>query len=100
MVPGRWRLLAGSATALLLVGWIGLYQAGLPVWVPWAADPPRADRATAIADAEPQGKAAEAEQLRAKEEEQRQAQAAADAEAKRKAAEAEQQQFAAVKAEE
>src|SRR5262249_42153602 len=89
MVPGRWRTVAGSATALLLVGWIGLYQIGVPVWVPWAADD-RADKTKTAADAEAKRKAAEAEQQRLKEEEQRQAQAAADAEAKRKAAEAEQ----------
>jgi len=129
VVPGRWRLVAGSATALLLVGWVGLYQVGVPVWVPWTpgTDPPRADKAKAAADAEAQRKAeeerqrlkeeeqrqaqaaadaeakrkaAEAEQQRAKEEEQRQAKAAADAEAKRKAAEAEQQRLAAIKEEE
>jgi TIR domain/PDZ domain len=126
MVPGRWRTVAGTAMALLLVGWIGLYQVGAPVWVPWAPDPP--DKAKAVADAEAQRKAieaelqrlkdeverqakaaadaeakrraAEAEQQRFKEEQQRQAQAAADAEAKRKAAEVEQQRLAAVKAEE
>jgi TIR domain/PAN domain len=100
--PGRWRMVAGSAMALLLVGWIGLYQVGVPVWVPWAEqpDPPRADKAKAAADAEAQRKAAEAEQQRFKEEQQREAQAAADAEAKRKAAEVEQQRLAAVKAEE
>ena len=101
VVPGRWRLVAGSATALLLVGWVGLYQVGVPVWVPWTpgTDPPRADKAKAAADAEAQRKAEE-ERQRLKEEEQRQAQAAADAEAKRKAAEAEQQRLAAVRAEE
>jgi len=95
MVPGRWRLVAGSAMALLLVGWIGLYQMGVPVWVPWAEkpDPPRADKAKAAADAEAKRKAEEAEQQRLKEEVQRQAQAATDAEAKRKAAEAEQQRL-------
>src|SRR5262249_33151540 len=112
MVPGRWRTVAGSATALLLVGWIGLYQAGVPVWVPWAPDPLRA-----AADAEAKRKAAEAERQRLaaiKVEEQRQARASdvapkaavqqqlneeiqrqtkatADAEANAKAAEAEQQ---------
>jgi hypothetical protein len=35
IAPGRWRMVAGSAMALLLVGWIGLYQMGVPVWVPW-----------------------------------------------------------------
>ena len=104
MVPGRWRTVAGTATALLLVGWIGLYQVGVPLWVPWAEqpDPARADKTKAAADAEAQRKAAEAEQQRLaaiKEEEQRQAKAA-DLEAKRKAAEAEQQRLAAVRAEE
>src|SRR6516225_2677848 len=110
VVPGRWRLVAGSATALLLVGWVGLYQVGVPVWVPWVPDPPRADgakaaaeqqrlkeeeqrQAQAAADAEAKRQAAEAEQVRVKEEEQRQAKAAADAETKRKAAEAEQQRL-------
>jgi hypothetical protein len=117
--PGRWRILAGSALALLMVGWVGLYLAGVPVWMPWAPDP-RADNAKAAADAEAQRKATEAEQRQAqaaadaeakrkaaeteqqrlKEEEQRQAKAAADAEAKRKAAEAEQQRLAALKAQE
>src|SRR5262245_34855703 len=73
MVPGRWRLVAGSATALLLLGWIGLYQVGVPVWVPWAADD-RAEKTKTAADAEAKRKAAEAEQQRLKEEEQRQAQ--------------------------
>jgi TIR domain/PAN domain len=105
MAPGRWRMVAGSATALLLVGWIGLYQMGVPVWVPWTpgaeqSDPPRADKVKAAADAEARRKTEEAEQQRLKEEEQRQAKAAADAEAKRKAAEAEQQRLAAVRAEE
>src|SRR5262249_54631969 len=35
MVPRRWGTVAGTAMALLLVGWIGLYQVGVPVWVPW-----------------------------------------------------------------
>jgi tetratricopeptide (TPR) repeat protein len=122
MVPGRWRTVAGTAMALLLVGWIGLYQLGVPVWAPWAEqpDPARADKTRAAADTEAQRKAAEAEQQRLaaiKEEEQRQAKAAdleaklkaaeaeqrrlaADAEAKRRAAEAEQKRLAAVKADE
>src|SRR5262249_22935255 len=120
---------AGSATALLLVGWIGLYHMGFPVWVPWEQpDPARADKTKAAVDAEPQRRsieaelqrlkeaverqaqaaadadakrmAAEAEQQRMREEAQRQAKAAADAEASRRAAEAEQQRLAAVKAEE
>src|SRR5262249_48694178 len=32
MAPGRWRKVAMSATALLVL-WIGLYQIGVPVWV-------------------------------------------------------------------
>jgi hypothetical protein len=53
MVPGRWRTVAGTAMALLLVGWIGLYQVGVPVWVPWAEqpDPARADKTKAAANA-------------------------------------------------
>jgi TIR domain/PAN domain len=88
--PGQWRTVAGSATVLLLVGWIGLYQMGVPVWVPWP-DPPRADKAQAAADAEAKRQAAEAEVQRLNEEVQRLTKAAADAEAKLKAAEAEQQ---------
>jgi len=104
MAPGRWRTVAGTAMALLLVSWIGLYQLGVPVWVPWAEqpDPARADKTKAAADAEAQRKAAEGEQQRLaaiKEEEQRQAKAA-DLEAKLKAAEAEQQRLAALRAEE
>src|SRR5262249_2051960 len=76
MASGRWRWIAASAAAMLLVGWIGLYQMGVPVWMPWAPDP-RADKVKAAADTE----------------ERRQAQAAADAEAKRQAAEAEQQRL-------
>jgi hypothetical protein len=41
MAPGRWRMVAGSAMALLLVGWIGLYQMGVPAWEPWT---PRAEK--------------------------------------------------------
>jgi PQQ-dependent dehydrogenase (methanol/ethanol family) len=83
MAPGRWRTVAGSATAMLLAGWIGLYQMGVQVWVPWASDPPGAGK-KATADAEARWNAQEAEQQRLKEEEQRQAKAAAaDAEAKR-----------------
>jgi hypothetical protein len=76
--PGQWRTVAVSATVLLLVGWIGLYQMGVPVWVPWAEQP------------EAKRKAAEAEVQRLNEEVQRLTKAATDAEAKLKAAEAEQ----------
>jgi hypothetical protein len=98
MVPRRWRMV-GSATALLLVGWIGLYSFGAPVWVPWQPGPPGADKSKA-AEAEAKRKAEEAEQQQlaaAKAEEERKARAAAAAEAQRKAAEAEQQRLAAAK---
>jgi TIR domain/PAN domain len=88
---GRWRAVWGGLAALLLVGWIGLYQVGVPVWVPWQSD--ASGTGKAAADAEAKRKAAEAEQQRLKEEVDRQAQAAADAESKRKAAEAEQQRL-------
>ena len=90
MTPGHWRTVAASATALVLVAWIGLYQVGVPVWVPWAEhpDPARADKAKAAADAEAQRKAEE------------EAKPAAEAAAQRKAEEAEQQRLAAAKAEE
>jgi len=97
----RWRVAAGVVAALLLLGGIGLYQMGVPVWVPWTPraeqpDPPRADKAKAAAEAEAQRKAEEAEQQRlaaSKAEEERKAKAAAEAEAQRKAAEAEQQRL-------
>ena len=82
--PGQWRTVALSATVLLLVGWIGLYQMGVPVWVPWAEQ------------LEAKRKAAEAEVQRLNEEAQRLTKAAADAEAKLKAAEAEQQRTGTV----
>jgi tetratricopeptide (TPR) repeat protein len=112
LAPGHWRTVAGSATALALVGWVGLYQVGVPVWVPWTSGtdqldhPPRADRDETAADAEAKRKAEEAEQAEkerlaaAKAEEERKAKAAADAEAQRKREEAEQQRLAAAKAEE
>jgi hypothetical protein len=113
--PGQWRTVAGSAMALLLVGWIGLYEMGLPVWVPWAAQPdsPRAAaeaelqrlkeevqrQSKAAAAAEAKRKAAEAELQQIKEEVERQTKAAADAEAKLKAAETEQQRLAGLQEE-
>src|SRR5262249_48634772 len=78
LAPGHWRTVAASAIALLLVGWVGLYQIGVPVWVPWTRADQPADAATRRM----------AQEQRLKEEEQRQAKAQADAEAKRKAAEA------------
>ena len=111
MATGHWRTVAGSATALLLlVGWIGLYQMGVPVWVPWTPraeqpDAPGTDKAKTAAEAEARAKAEQAEKERlaaakAEEEEERKAKAAAEAEAKRKSEEAEQQRLAALRAEE
>ena len=110
MATGHWRTVAGSATALLLlVGWIGLYQMGVPVWVPWTPraeqpDAPGTDKAKTAAEAEARARAEQAEKERlaaAKaEEEERKAKAAAEAEAKRKSEEAEQQRLAALRAEE
>jgi PAN domain len=111
MVPHRWRRMALSA-AVLLLGWIGLHQIGVPVWAPWTPraehpDPPQADKANAAADAAATRKAEEAEQQRqaaAKAEEERKAReatAAAKAEADRQAAaKAEAERQAAAKAEE
>ena len=116
---GHWRMVAGSATALLLVGWIG-YQMGVPVWVPSmqrmqraeqpllkapsaaeeATPPPlsaRVPAVVALTDAEAKRKADEAEQQRlaaAKAEEERKAKAAAEAEASARLSEAEQQRLA------
>jgi lanthanide-dependent methanol dehydrogenase len=103
--PRRWGIVAGGATALLLVGWIGLYQIGVPVWVPWMPEavPPNArdaDKAQEAArqrqaKAEEERKAQEAERQRqAKAEGERKATAAAPSEAQRKAEEAEREQLA------
>src|SRR5262245_39022006 len=111
MATGHWRTVAGSATALLLlVGWIGLYQMGVPVWVPWTPraeqpDAPGTDKAKTAAEAEARAKAEQAEKERlaaakAEEEERKAKAAAAEAEAKRKSEEAEQQRLAALRAEE
>jgi hypothetical protein len=68
MTPGRRRMVAGSVMALLLVGWIGLYQMGVPVWVPWTPraeqpDAPSADKAKAAADARTAEDALQLQQL-------------------------------------
>src|SRR5438034_7712492 len=67
--PGQWRMVAGSVIALLLVGWIGLYQMGVPLWVPWTPrveqlDAPGADKAKAAAEAAARAKAEQAEHER------------------------------------
>jgi invasion protein IalB len=109
---GRWVAAAASLVALLLAGWIGLYQLGVPVWIPWASgaaqsngpekskgdeDARRIAEAKAAADAEAKRRAEEAEQQRLaalKAEKER-----ADAEAKRRAEEAQLKRLAALKAE-
>jgi formylglycine-generating enzyme required for sulfatase activity len=77
MAPGRWRVVAGSAAALLLAGWIALYHVGVPVWVPWThPDGSEAERR------------AEAAALKAREDRERtEARAKAEADAKRNAEE-------------
>ena len=35
--PIRWPVAAASGAALLLAGWVGLYQMGVPVWMPWTS---------------------------------------------------------------
>ena len=105
-------LLAGGATAVLLLGWIGLYHLGVPVWVPWthpdgseakqadaAAQKANEDRLRAEAAAKAQ---AEADAKRKAEEERLRAEAAAktqaEADAKRKAEEERLRAEAAAKA--
>jgi formylglycine-generating enzyme required for sulfatase activity len=64
IAPGKWLLVAGSATALLLVSWIGLYHMGVPVWVPWThqdgSQAKHPAEATALKAKEHQGAAATA----------------------------------------
>jgi formylglycine-generating enzyme required for sulfatase activity len=75
-------LVAGGATALLLVGWIGLYHMGVPVWVPWEERVRAEAAAKAQAEADAKRKAEE-ERIRAE----AAAKAQAEADAKRKAEE-------------
>jgi hypothetical protein len=80
--PRRWLAVTASAVALLLA--IGLYQMGVPVWMPWtsgAVQPGTGSAESAKSDADA-NRVAEAK-------------AAADAEAKRRADEVEQQRQAA-----
>ena len=92
------RMVAGGATALLLVGWIG-YQMGVPVWVPSMQRMQRAEQAgllkapSAVEEAKQQATPPLSARVPA-------VVALTDAEAKRKAEEAEQQRLAAAKAEE
>jgi tetratricopeptide (TPR) repeat protein len=107
-VTRRWPFMASAAASLmvalsatvLLLGWLGLYQMGVSVWMPWTPraeqpDPPRvADNSKVAAEAEAQRKAEQAEQERAaaaKAEENRKAKAAAEAKERSRAAEAEAQ---------
>jgi len=109
---GRWVAATATLAALFLGGWIGLYQMGVPVWIPWTSgavqlgdsekskadeDARRIADAKATADADAKRRADEAERQRLatlKAEKER-----ADAEAKRRADEAERQRLAALKAE-
>jgi formylglycine-generating enzyme required for sulfatase activity len=67
-VPRRW-LAAASVVVLLLAGWVGLSQMGVPVWLPWRPaavqpGPGGAEKADAKAAADATRQAAEAEQQR------------------------------------
>jgi invasion protein IalB len=83
---GRWVAATASLLVLLLAGWIGLYQSGVAVWIPWTSGAAPSGGAEKIKAAEDARRVAEAK-------------AAADAETKRRAEEAEQQRLAALKAE-
>jgi Tfp pilus assembly protein PilF len=115
----RWRTAAGAIAALLLLGWIGLFAAGMPLLLPGTVQPDTREqaeqhrevaakaeeerKAKAAAEAEARAKAEQAEKERlaaAKAEEERQAKAAAEAEARVKAEQAEKWRLAAAKAEE
>jgi tetratricopeptide (TPR) repeat protein len=115
----RWRTAAGAIAALLLLGWIGLFAAGMPLLLPGTVQPDTREqaeqhrevaakaeeerKAKAAAEAEARAKAEQAEKERlaaAKAEEERQAKAAAEAEARAKAEQAEKERLAAAKAEE
>src|SRR5262249_13739676 len=75
--PGRWRAVAGGTTALLLAGWIGLDQIGVPKWMPWthpneseaertrSEAAARLDPATAVKPGSALGPAASGEDTRA-----------------------------------
>jgi hypothetical protein len=41
ITPGQWPIVAGSAMALLLVGWIGFYRLDLPIWVSRRSEEPK-----------------------------------------------------------
>jgi tetratricopeptide (TPR) repeat protein len=102
--PSHWRSVAGSATSLLLVGWIG-YQMGVPAWTARAERPDAlsAEKAKPADNAEARRKAEEAERQRLaalRAEEERQAKSALEVEAKRKSEEAERQRLATLRAEE
>src|SRR5215813_10791196 len=85
---GRWRVAAGVAAALLLLGGIGLFATGMPVSLPWAVQPDTREQA-------------EKERLAAAQaEEERKAKAAAETEARRRSEEAERQWLDALRAEE
>jgi tetratricopeptide (TPR) repeat protein len=61
------RLLGGGAAVLLLVGWMALYQIGVPVWVPWTPAVQQQAPAVEKSKGEQQRPAAQKEDLRAAE---------------------------------
>ena len=94
-IAPRWRRIAGGAAlalALLAVAWAGLYQAAVPIWVPWKASPVSPDPAAEIAKKkaaeDAARKAAEEEAVRKATEEEA-ARKKTEEEAARKAAEEE-----------
>jgi uncharacterized protein len=114
----RWRAAAGAIAALLLLAWIGLFVTGMPLSVPWSAQPDTREqaekdrlaaakaeeerRAKAATEAEARARAEQAEKERlaaAKAEEERRAKAATEAEARATAEQAEKERLAAAKAE-
>jgi Tfp pilus assembly protein PilF len=101
--PSHWRRVAKSATALMVLGWIG-YEVGVPVWTARAERPDAAsaEKAKPADNAEARREAEEAERQRLaalRAEDERQANAATEVEAKRKSEEAERQRLAAQRAE-
>jgi formylglycine-generating enzyme required for sulfatase activity/DNA-binding winged helix-turn-helix (wHTH) protein len=52
--PSRWPAAAASVVVLLLAGWIGLHQIGVPVWMPWTPAAVQPDDERRARDAEQQ----------------------------------------------
>jgi formylglycine-generating enzyme required for sulfatase activity len=71
VAPRWWPAAAASVVVLLLAGWIGLHQMGVPIWAPWTPGPVQRDPGGAEktdakpgADADATRRAAQAEQQR------------------------------------